>query len=301
LLIANGVEDVKVTFHLLVDVENRRDVSASVAVVGCGPDGDEVLVLEPVSEAVHHELMGAGDQLKVVDVVEFGSDTGSEEPASASWGESPSLNLFWIGPHEVAEGALVRDLHTAFEQADLVEGLDVWGEATVDAEDLSFNDGADTEEVEHFGAVFPGVGVSVLSDRLVVEAVDGGDLAGLVVSAQQRDAAWVLELQAQEQLEGLDGVVATINEVAHENITSVGDLTSFFEKFEQVVELAVNVTTNGHWGAHWLHIALLDEDLLDLLTQDAQVALWEDLALLHSCEPGFNVAFAHCCVFRLVS
>jgi len=282
LLIADGVEDFEVALHLFVDVEDGPDVTASVAVVGCGPHGDEVLILEPVSEAVHDELMGAGDHFEVVDVVEFGRDTGSKEPASASWGESPSLDLLRVGPHEVAEGALMWDLHAAFEQADLVEGLDIWGEATVDAEDLSFNDGTDTEEVEHFGAVFPRVGVSVLSDRLVVETIDGSDLAGLVVSAQQRDAAWVLQLQAEEQLESLDGVVTTIDEVTHEDITCVGDFASLFEKFEQVVELAMDVTTDGHWGAHWLHVALFDEDLLDLLAEDAKVALWKDLALLYS-------------------
>lgn len=182
LLIADGVEDFEVALHLFVDVEDGSDVTASVAVVWCGPHGDEVLILEPVSEAVHDELMSAGDHFKIVDVVKFGRDTGSEEPASASWGESPSLDLLWVGPHEVAEGALVWDLHAAFEQANLVEGLDVWREATMDTEDLSFNDGTDAEEVEHFGAVFPRVGVSVLSDSLVVETVDGSDLTGLVVS-----------------------------------------------------------------------------------------------------------------------
>lgn len=52
-LISQGVEGLEGVFELLVNVEEGRNVSASVAVVWCGPDGDEVLVLEPELVAVH--------------------------------------------------------------------------------------------------------------------------------------------------------------------------------------------------------------------------------------------------------
>ena len=125
MFITDGVEDVEVALHLLIDVEDGGDVSTSVAVVGCRPNGDEVLVFEPVSEAVHDQLMGSSDEFEIVDVVKLGGDAGAEKPSGTSWGKSPSFNLFWVGPHQVAEGTLVRNLHASFEQADLVESFDV--------------------------------------------------------------------------------------------------------------------------------------------------------------------------------
>jgi hypothetical protein len=58
------------------------------------------------------------------------------------------------------------------------------------------------------------------------------------------------------------------------------------------VELAVDVPANGDWRLHWLDVALLNENLLDLLTEDAQVALRKNVASLDCFEPGVNVYLA---------
>ena len=65
------VEDVKGALHVLIDVEDGSDVAAAVAIVGGTPHGDQVGVLEPVLEAVHDQLMGSGDQVEAVNVVEL--------------------------------------------------------------------------------------------------------------------------------------------------------------------------------------------------------------------------------------
>jgi hypothetical protein len=186
----------------------------------------------------------------------------------------------------------VGDFHASFEQADLVERLDVRGQTTVDAENFAFNDGANAEVIEHFCAVFPAVSVAVLADGFVVEAVDGCDLARFVVTAQQRDAAWVLELQTKEQLESLDGVVAAVHEVTHKDVASVRDLAAFVEQLEQIVELSVDIAANCDWGAYWLHIALFDQDFFNLFAEHAQVAFWENSAGLHCLKPRVDVRLA---------
>ena len=43
--------------------------------------------------------------------------------------------------------------------------------------------------------ILPDVGVAVLPETLVVESVDLGDLAGLVVAAQYRDALAIANLE----------------------------------------------------------------------------------------------------------
>lgn len=59
---------------------------------------------------------------------------------------------------------------------DLIDGLDLGAESSMDAEDLAVDDCADGEVVEDLSAVFPGIGVSVLPVDLIVESVDSGDL-----------------------------------------------------------------------------------------------------------------------------
>ena len=163
----------------------------------------------------------------------------------------------------------------------------------MDAEYFAFHNCSDSKIIEDFGTVFPWVGVSILSDRLIVEAVDGGDLPSLVVASQQGDVGWVLHLEAQEQLEGFDRIEATINEITHEDVSGVRNFTAFVEQFEQVVELAVNVSTDGDWSFNWLDVAFLDQDFLYFLAEDAELALWKDGSLFNSLKPVVDVVLTH--------
>ena len=142
--------------------------------------------------------MSTCDQVDVVDVVEFGRDFGSEQPSSSSRRHSPSLNVLRIGPHEVAEWSFVWDFHPSVDKSHLIDGLNLWGESTVDAENLTFDNSTDAKVIEDFSAVLPRVGVSILSNGLIVEAIDGRDLPGLVISSEQSDVGWVLHLQAEK-------------------------------------------------------------------------------------------------------
>lgn len=288
------MENVESLVELLVDVQDGSDVTASVAVVGGRPDSDEVLVLEPVLEAVHHQLMRSGNQSDVVDVIEFSGNFGAEQPSSSSWGHSPGLDVLWVGPHEIAEWALMGDLHSSVDESHLVDGLDFRGETSMDAEDFAFDHGTNAEVVEDFGAVLPRVGVSILSNGLIVEPVHGGDLSGLVVSSEESDVGWVLELQAEQKLERFDGVEASIDEVTHENVASVWNLSSLVEELQKVMELAVDISANGDWSFDWLDVAFLDEDLFDLLAEDSELSLWQDGSALDSLEPAVDISCVAC-------
>jgi len=90
------------------------------------------------------------------------------------------------------------------EGANVVEGIDRGRQAAVQAEDLKRKENSENicvvffvflffaylllnqrrqgEEVKQVGKVLPHVGVAVLSEALVVKAIDLGDLAGLVIS-----------------------------------------------------------------------------------------------------------------------
>lgn len=162
--------------------------------------------------------MCAGDQTNVVYLVKFLGHFRAEEPAGTTRGHSPRLDLLRVGPHEVTEGALVRDLHFAVDESNLIERLNLGRKSAMDAEDFSFDNGADRQVIEDLHAELPGVGVSVLAGGLFVEAVESGGLTGLVVASKQGDVAGVLDLEAEQELDGLDRVIATINVITHEDV-----------------------------------------------------------------------------------
>lgn len=65
LLVGDGVELLELAVALVVERQDRGDVSAAVAVVGGRPDGHELLV-EHVLVTLLHKLVSTGDELELV-------------------------------------------------------------------------------------------------------------------------------------------------------------------------------------------------------------------------------------------
>jgi hypothetical protein len=180
----------------------------------------------------------------------------AEEPSGTTGGKSPGLNVGRVTPHKITEGAFVRDFKSAFEEADLVEGLNIRGKATVDAENFAFNDSADAKMIKNVNTVLPRVGISVLTHIFIVKTVDGGNLPSFVISAKEGDVARVTELEHHQELEGFDGVVATVDKIAHKDVAGVGNTASLFEELDKVMELTVDVTADGDGSGNRLNVGL---------------------------------------------
>ncbi len=82
------------------------------------------------------------------------------------------------------------------------------------AEDLVIDESGEWEVVEEVGEVLPYVCVAVLAQTLVVESVDLGNLTRLMVSSEDGDTLWVADLKCDEESDGLNGVVPTVDVVA---------------------------------------------------------------------------------------
>lgn len=184
LSVVDGVEDVEVSFHMFVNVQDWSDISASVAVVRCWPNCNQILISEPVFESVHNQLMGASNQLQLIYVVELRSHTGSKQPACSSWRKWPAINVIGVRPHEIWEWTFMWEFHASFKQSDLVKGLDIWRQTGMYAENSAFNDSGDAEVIEDFSAVLPGVCVTILSNSLIVKAVSCRNLSRFMVSSE---------------------------------------------------------------------------------------------------------------------
>mmetsp|Transcript_3560 Transcript_3560/g.6810 ORF Transcript_3560/g.6810 Transcript_3560/m.6810 type:complete len:278 (+) Transcript_3560:505-1338(+) len=273
---------------MLVQFEDRSHVATPVAVVGRGPDGDE-RVVEHVLVALHHQLMRARDQLDCVCRVELRNHVAAEEVAGAARAEAPAVNILRVGPHEVAHGAVVRNLLLAVDDPYLVERVDRWRQAAVYAENLVLDERREGEIVENLGAVAPDVDRAVLAQALVVKAVDLRDLAALVVAADERHALRVPHFEREQQQKRLDRVVAAVDKVAHEDVVDRRDLPADVEELEQVVELAVDVADDGGGDGHVVDVLLLHQNLLGLLAQRLHLILRDDLALFQCLDVRIEV------------
>ena len=117
----------------------------------------------------------------------------------------------------------------------MVERVERRREPAVQAEDRVVDGRGQRQVVEEVGEVLPDVGVAVLAQALVVEAVDLRDLPRLVVAAQDSHAVAVPHLERDEQRRRLDRVVAAVDVVAHEEVVRVGGRAPDAEELEEVL------------------------------------------------------------------
>ena len=133
----------------------------------------------------------------------------------------------------------------AHDTADLLHGVQIGAEAAVHGEDLLVDDGGNGEAVEAVGESLPELNV-VPPLALVVEAVDPVDRGALVVAAQDEEVFGVLDLVGEEQADGLERLLASVNVVTQEEVVCFRREPAIFEQTEEVIILAVDVTTDLH-------------------------------------------------------
>ena len=100
------LEDGEVPLKMFVEFEDGGDVTASIAIIGSRPNGENGLVEVPLV-AFHDELMGAADHVDVVGGVELRHNVAAEQIAGASRTHAPALRVFWVGPKQITHRSVV--------------------------------------------------------------------------------------------------------------------------------------------------------------------------------------------------
>jgi hypothetical protein len=116
-------------------------------------------------------------QLQSVDVTEVICHFGAEHPASTTGVDCPVLDVLRVRPHQIAEGSLMGNLNFAVDGSHLVNGLDLGTESAMHAEHLSIDNCTNGQVIEDLSAVFPRIGVAILTIDLIIETIDSGDLS----------------------------------------------------------------------------------------------------------------------------
>lgn len=148
----------------------------------------------------------------------------------------------------------------------------------METEDLVLDNSREWEVIEEFGELLPYVGVTVLSQAFIIESVHLSDLSAFVVSSKDSKSILKADLESDEESNSLDGVVAAIDVVTHEEVVGVGRLTTNLKELSQVVELTVNVTADRDWSTDLLDVRLVNEDFLCLFAKKFDLTLGERFA-----------------------
>ena len=151
--------------------QNRGNISASIAIIGCRPYSHKSLV-EMVFSAFHHQLMCSGKTLKIVDFMEFIRDPLSKQVACSTRRELPTAsNIFWIAPNQVTKGTLVRDLLISINSSDLIECANVWTQASMHTEDLLVYQGGQSKAIKALDTMSPYTRITILSETLIIKSI----------------------------------------------------------------------------------------------------------------------------------
>jgi len=123
----------------------------------------------------------------------------------------------------------MRDFHDSVKLLDLIEGVNTWRKTTMKAEDAAFNDGGQRQVIEQACEILPNIGISVLSQALIIKSIDLGDLLTLVITSQDGNSVWVSNFESDEKSHGLNRVVTSIDVISHEKVVVIRQSTTNFE------------------------------------------------------------------------
>lgn len=129
------------------------------------------------------------------------------------------------------------------DTADLLHGVQIRAETTVHGEDLLVDDSGDGKAVEAVGEGLPQLDV-VTTLALIVEAVDAVDRSTLVVAAEDEEVLGVLDLVREQEADGLERLLATVDVVTEEKVVGLRGETTVLEQTQKIVVLPVNIAAN---------------------------------------------------------
>jgi len=114
----------------------------------------------------------------------------------------------------------------AVKLTDLIQSINGWGETTVKAEDLAFDDGGEGQVVKEFSECFPDVSITVLSQALIIETIDLNNLSKLIITSKNNESIKITNLKNNKKNNNLHKIISSINIITHKKIISVGTFTS---------------------------------------------------------------------------
>jgi hypothetical protein len=176
--------------------------------------------------------MGSTDEVYFVVSIELLHNVSSKEIPRSSWTDTPTCDLIRVAPHEVAHGSIMRNLLLSIQVSNVIQSIDRWREASMDAENLIINDSCKSEIVKYVCTVSPYIHTPILSEALIIEAVHLSNLSALVIPSDQSHSLRIPYFESEQKKESLNRVKSSVHEVTHEQIIRHRALASYFEELQ---------------------------------------------------------------------
>jgi hypothetical protein len=262
-LLDGRLQDLEGAHQIRINRHDSTRVVELVAVVRRAEDGDQLALREELV-AILDDLMRAANQVEVMLAQELLDDVGTEGEGHTSVVLAPSDETFFgVGPQEIANEAGVGDIARTDNLLHLLHDGQFRRQATVAAENLVVDDAGYGEAVEGVGERLPELDV-VTPLALVEEAVDAVDASALVVATEDEEVLGELDLEGEDEADGLEALLATVHVVAEEEVVRSRRETTVFEQAEEVVVLTVDVTADLDGGLEFEEGGLGHDDFTRL-------------------------------------
>lgn len=227
----------------LVYAHHSASIVEFTTVVRGGEQGNQ-LPLRKELVSVLDDLMSPANEIHIMFLQEPRNHIRAEGEGYATIVFAPAGDiLVWIGPEQVAEQTTIGNISWTHDPPDLFHGVQIWGETTMHGENFLIDDRSDWEAVEAVSKSLPELDV-VSSLALIVEAIDTVYRCTLVVASKDKEILWILDLVGEEEADGLQGLLSSVDVVAQKEVVGFRRESSILKQTQEIVVLAVNITTD---------------------------------------------------------
>ena len=151
--------------HVFIDLQHRRLVPAPIAIVRCTKDRHNtrlMALLIPLKinflNYLMHQLVRPRNLGKPVRPIEHLTDILPKGESGSSRALSPTNNVVWVAPKEVAHRPIMRYLSEAIQLPYRIQSSQFRAQTSMETENLVFHHSSDREMVEKISQIFPYIG-----------------------------------------------------------------------------------------------------------------------------------------------
>lgn len=185
----------------------------------------------------------------------------SERPACASRANIEPKPLIGVTPQQIANGSITGHFLYPIKLPNIIQRLDIRRQPSMGPKYLSLHNRSKRQVIKQLSEHLPHIVIFILAHALIIEPVILGNASGLMVAPEDGESFFVAHLDAEQQADCLEGIVAAVDVISQEEVVAVGDVSTDAEEFHQVVELTVDVAADVNRGSNIDHVGLLREDL----------------------------------------
>mmetsp|Transcript_15708 Transcript_15708/g.36056 ORF Transcript_15708/g.36056 Transcript_15708/m.36056 type:complete len:312 (-) Transcript_15708:8-943(-) len=253
----------------VIDFHNGRLITTPVAIVGSREHSHDTSIMLPLV-SLHHQLMSPRNKKEAIDVGKLFGNVLSKGVSSTPWRNSPTTTIVGIGPDQIAHGPLVRDFLDSVKIPRMIQSINGRRQSPMKTEYAFGNHRRHWQVVKGIREMFPDIGISILPETLIIKPVHLGNLTTLVVSTQNGDTTPVSDFERNQQRDGFQRVIPSVNVIPHKEIVGIRTGSPNPKQFCQIIKLAMNVTAYCHWCLNRLDIGFLLENFLGLRRKTAK-------------------------------